>query len=94
MRWYDIVNTLELLQMYMPIEIKTIQLSQSTCFDLFLEDSKGRFCTKMSSFILAVKQGSLFGMLEKKKKTIIYCLLGKDYIAKNEHTAFYETFFC
>ena len=32
-------------------------------------------------------------MLEKTKKVIIYCLLGKNYIAKNEHSPFYGTFF-
>ena len=35
----------------MQIETKTIQLSQSVCFDLFLEYSKGRFCTMMSFFL-------------------------------------------
>ena len=58
---------------------KTIQLSQSVCFDLFLEDSKGRISTKMSSFFLVVKQSPLFGKLEKT-----YCLLRKNYIAKKK----------
>ena len=58
---------------------KTIQLSQSVCFDLFLEDSKGRISTKMSSFFLVVKQSPLFCKLEKT-----YCLLRKNYIAKKK----------
>ena len=33
----------------MRIETKTIQLSQSICFDLFLENSKGRIYAIMSS---------------------------------------------
>ena len=58
---------------------KTIQLSQSVCFDLFLEDSKGRISTKMSSFFLVVKQSLLFCKLGKT-----YCLLRKNYLAKKK----------
>ena len=93
MRKYDIMNTLELLQIYMHIKTKTIQLSQSVCFDLFLEYLKGRICTKTSSFIPCCKTRLVIWHAGKNKKTIIYCLLGKNYIAKNEHTPFYEIFF-
>ena len=80
------MNTLEILQIYMHIETKTIQLSQSVCFDLFLENSNGRICTIMSSFFLFCKT-----KLEKQKN---YCLLSfeKKSIAKM-NTLFYETFF-
>ena len=77
----------------MHTETKTIQLSQSVCFDLFLEDSKGRICTKMPSFFVVVKQSPLFGKLEKNERTIIYCLLRKKYITKNEHKIFMRFFF-
>lgn len=40
--------TLELLQIYKHLETKTIQLSQSVCSDLFLEDLNGQICTKIS----------------------------------------------
>ena len=43
------VNTLELLQIYMHIE------TNSVCFDLVLENLKGRICTIMSSFFLCCK---------------------------------------
>ena len=43
------MNTFELLQIYMHIETKIIQLSQSVCFDLFLKDSNSGVCSKMSS---------------------------------------------
>ena len=36
-------------------ETKTIQLSQSVCFDLLFEDSKGRICTKMTSLFPCCK---------------------------------------
>ena len=55
MTQYDIVKTLELLQVYMHIETKTIQLSQNVCFDLFWEDSKDRICTKMPSIFTCCK---------------------------------------
>ena len=76
----------------MHIEIKTMQLSQSVCFDLFLENSKVRISTIMSSFFLCCKTKTVILQARKKKRTIIYCLLRNEYIAKNEHT-FYETFF-
>ena len=66
----------------MRIETKTIQLSQSICFDLFLENSKGRIYAIMSSiFFLSNKDYYL-----ANKRTIVYCLLRKTNIAKNEHT--------
>ena len=74
----------------MHIEIKTMQLSH--CFDLFLENSKVRISTIMSSFFLCCKTKTVILQARKKKRTIIYCLLRNEYIAKNEHT-FYETFF-
>ena len=51
------MNTPELLQIYMYIETKTIQLqlSQSVYFDLFLENLKGRICTMMSSIFFCCK---------------------------------------
>ena len=87
------MNTLELPQIYINIETKTIQLSQSFCFDFFLEDSKGRTCTKMSSFFPCFKTKPVIWHAGKNKRTIIYYLLGKNYIEKNERTLFYETFF-
>ena len=78
----------------MHIETKTIQLSQSVCFNLFLEDSKGPICTKMYSFFPCCKTRLVVWHAGKNKRTIIYCLLRKNYIVKNEHThPFYETFF-
>ena len=71
MRWYGIVSTLELLQIYMHIETKTIQLSESVCFNLFFEDSKGQICTKMSSFIPSCKTRVVIWHAGKNKKTII-----------------------
>ena len=67
---YDIVNTIELLQIYMRIETKIMQLSQSVWFDLFLKDSKKP----------AIWQAG------KNKRTIIYCLLRKICKTKNEQT--------
>ena len=62
----DIVNTLELLQYrYTHFETKTA-LSQNVCFDLYLEDSKGRICTTVSSFFLK----PLFDKLEKTKELL------------------------
>ena len=92
MTYYDIVNTLEQLQIYIYIEIKTIQLPQSVCFDLFLEDSNCRICTKMSSIFSCCKIKPVIWQAGKNERTIICCLLRKIYIAKNEHTLFYETF--
>ena len=54
----------------MRIETKIMQLSQSVCFDLFLKDSKKP----------AIWQTG------KNKRTIIYCLLRKNYKTKNEQT--------
>ena len=88
------MNTLELLQIYMHIETKTIYLSQSVCFDLFLENSKGWICTIMSSFFLCCKTKTVIWQARKNKRTIVYCLLRKKYLAENEHTLFHETFFC
>ena len=46
------VNPLELLQIYMHIEIKSIQLSQSVCFYLFLKNSKRLFFGKQKNYCL------------------------------------------
>ena len=56
------------------IETKTQQLSLSVCFDLFLEDSKRRICTKMSSFFPCCKTKPVFWQTGKNKRTIIHCL--------------------
>ena len=77
----------------MHIETKTIQLSHSVCFDLFFEDPKGRICTKMTSFFPRCKTKPVIWQAGKNKKTITYCLLRKNYIAKNEYPLFYETIF-
>ena len=74
-------------------ETKTIQLSKSVCFDLLFEDSKGRICTKMTSLFPCCKTKPVIWQAGKNKRTITYCLLRKNYIAKNEHTLFYDTFF-
>ena len=87
------MNTLKLLQTYMHIETKSIQLSNSVCFALFLQDSKGRICAKMSSFFPFFKTKPVIWQAEKNKKTIIYCLLRKKYIAKNERILFMRLFF-
>ena len=55
MKQYDIVKALELLQVYIHTEAKTIQLSQSVCFDLLMKNKKGRICTITSSFFLCCK---------------------------------------
>ena len=66
----------------MHIETKTIQISQSVYFDLFLEDSKGRICTIMSSFFLCCKTKSVIWQAGKNKRTTIYCLLRKKIYSK------------
>ena len=83
------MNTLELLQIYMHRKTKTIQLSHSVCFDLFLEDSKGQICTKMCSFFTWSNTKPIVWLAAKKQNN--YYLLS--YVAENEHTLFYETFF-
>ena len=55
----------------MHIEIKTIQLSQSVCFDLFLENSKVRISTKMSSFFLCCKTKTVILQARKKKNNYL-----------------------
>ena len=55
----------------MHIETKTIQLSESVCFNLFAEDSKGQICTKMSSFTPCCKTRLVIWHAGKNKKTII-----------------------
>ena len=87
------MNTLELPQIYINVETKTIQLSQSFCFDLVLEDWKGRICTKMSSFFPCFETKPVIWLAGRNRRTIIYYLLGKNYIEKNERTLFYEPFF-
>ena len=64
----------------MYIETKTTQLSQSVCFDLFLENSNGRICTIMSSVFLFCKT-----KLEKTKELLFTVFREKMY-SKNEHT--------
>ena len=44
-------------------------------------------------FFSVVKQRPLFDKLEKNKRTIVYCLLRKKCITKNEHILLYETSF-
>ena len=75
------MNTLELLQIYM----HTIHLSQSVCFDLFLDNSKGQICTIMSSISLCCKTKTVLTSSKKQKN---YCLLSfeKKIYSKNEHT--------
>ena len=63
------MNTLELLQIYMHIETKTSQRSQSVCFDLFLEDSEGRICTKISSCFPCCKTKPVIWQTGKKQKS-------------------------
>ena len=52
----------------MHIETKSIQLSNSVCFALFLQDSKGRICAKMSSFFPFFKTKPVIWQAEKKQK--------------------------
>ena len=75
------MNTLELLQIYM----HTIHLSQSVCFDLFLDNSKGQICTIMSSIFLCCKTKTVLTSSKKQKN---YCLLSfeKKIYSKDEHT--------
>ena len=54
----------------MHVEIKTIQLSQSVCFDLFLENSKVRISTIMSSFFLCCKTKTVILQARKKKEQL------------------------
>ena len=74
----------------MHIETKTITLSQSVCFDLFLKDSKRRICTIMSSFFPCCKTKTVIWQPGKNKRSISYSLLREKYIAKNEHTVFFS----
>ena len=53
---------------------------------------KVEFELQFPHFFFTIKQRLLFEELEKNKRTIIYCLLRKKYIAKNEHVLF-ESFF-
>ena len=57
----------------MHIEFKTIQLSHCVCFDLFLENAKGRTYTIMSSFFPCCKTKTVIWQPRKKQKN--YCLL-------------------
>ena len=52
---------------------------------------KVEFELQFPHFFFTIKQRLLFEELEKNKRTIIYCLLRKKYIAKNEH-ALFESF--
>ena len=68
------MNTLGLLQIYMHIETKTSQLSQSVCFDLFLEDSEGRICTKISSCFPSCKTKPVIWQTGKKTKELLFAV--------------------
>ena len=50
----------------------------------------GRFALQSLHFFCC-KTKTIIWQAGKNKRTIIYCLLRKKYIAKNEHTLFYET---
>ena len=78
--------------MHMHFETKIIQ-HYHRMFVLFSENWKDRIYTTMSSFFLCCKTKTVIWQAGKNKITIIYCLLRKKYIAKNEHTLFYETLF-
>ena len=51
MTYFEIVNTLELLQIYMHVETKTIQLFKVFVLINYWKNSKGRVCTIMSFFL-------------------------------------------
>ena len=74
----------------MHIATKTIQLSRLFNSIYFWKIRKVEFALKCLHFFVVVKTRK---NARKNKKTIIHCLFGKNYIAKNEHTSFYETFF-
>ena len=59
------MNTLELLQICMHIETKTIQLSRLFNSIYFWKIRKVEFALKFLHFFFFLKQGPLFGMLEK-----------------------------
>ena len=64
------MNTLELLQICMHIETKTIQLSRLFNSIYFWKIRKVEFALKFLHFFVVLKQGPLFGMLEKTKKLL------------------------
>ena len=56
----------------MHIETKTIQPSQSVCFDLFLENPKGRICTIMPSFFRCCKTMILIWQAKERLFTVFF----------------------
>ena len=87
------MNTLELPQIYINIETKTIQLSHSFCFDLFLEDSKGRICTKMSSFFPCFKTKPVIWHAGKNQKNYYLISFWKKLYRKKWTHTFLRDFF-
>ena len=77
------MNTLELLQIYMHIENKLYNHYRVFASIYFCKIRKVEFALKCLHLFKA-----RYLACWKRKQTIIYCLLGKNYIAKNEHTPF------